>query len=80
MAVRFGAIHRPVSVSLDADNGQNNDRCGLGGLGTAEAHDPPFIGKFDDVTHQPQSSDGRHGSLNPDPVYRRRRQLSGMQG
>lgn len=66
--MRFGAIHRRVNVPLDADNGQNNDRRGLVGLGAAEAHDPPFIGEFDDVAHQPQSSDGRYGSLNPDPL------------
>jgi hypothetical protein len=53
MPVRFRVIRRAVRMPVDADNGQNDDRRRLVGLGATEAHNPPFVRKFYDVTHQP---------------------------
>jgi hypothetical protein len=58
---RFDVLKRWLYVSLDTDDGQNNDGCGFSGVGTAEAHQAPIVREFDDVTHSPPSSDIRDG-------------------
>lgn len=52
MRVRLGVVDRRAREALDADDGQNDDRRGFVGLGTAEAHDAPVIREFYDVAHQ----------------------------
>jgi len=61
---RFDVLERGLCVSLNADNGQNNDGCGFSSVGAAKAHQAPIVRKFDDVTHQPPSSDTRDRFFN----------------
>jgi hypothetical protein len=56
-------IHDRIGITFDADNRKNNHCRGLVPLGAAKAHDAPVVREFNDVAHQPLSSDGTHGSL-----------------
>jgi len=75
---RFDVLKRWFCISLDADNGQNNDRCGFSVIGAAKAHQAPIVRKFDDVTHQPPSSDTRNRIL--EALTRASSRLGGIQG
>ncbi|MFZ2066131.1 MAG: hypothetical protein WAV27_09135 [Xanthobacteraceae bacterium] len=57
--LRFGLIDLGFGIPFDAYDGQNNDGRGLRAVGSSEAHDAPFVRKFDEVAHQPVSPDGR---------------------
>src|ERR1051326_395257 len=66
--IRTRLLGGSIRVTLDADDRQNNDRRGFFGAAAAEAYDAPVVGKFDDVAHQPLSSDDRDGGT-LDPAF-----------
>jgi len=70
---RFDVFERWFCVSLDADNRKNDNGCGFSGVGTTEAHQAPLVREFDDVTHQPPSSDTRDGLFSPTRWHRHHR-------
>jgi hypothetical protein len=53
--MRLEAARMWVGISFDANDRQDDDRCRFI-CRTAEAHDAPFVRKFDDGAHQPLSS------------------------
>ncbi len=50
--MRFGLFGMRFGITLDPDDRKDDDRRGLRRI-TAEAHDAPLFGKFNNVTHQP---------------------------
>ena len=54
--LRLRALGDLIGVTLDPDHRQDDDGCGFVlRVGTAEPHDTPLIGEFDNDAHQPQS-------------------------
>jgi hypothetical protein len=60
---RLRLVHGRICITFNADDGQNNYCRRLVSLGATEAHDAPLVREFDDVAHQPLSSDGTHDPL-----------------
>ncbi len=70
MSVRFGTIYGRLTVSFDADDGQNDDGRGLlRRVDAPEAHDAPLIGEFDNGAHS--AAQPVHRLPAADPLTRR---------
>src|SRR5580698_5415266 len=55
MRTRLGVLDMRISVTLDPDDRQNDDRCGFVlRASAAEAHNVPVIRELDNVAHQPR--------------------------
>jgi hypothetical protein len=82
--MRFGICRTQLAVSLDPDDGKNDDRCGLiRHVRAAEADDAPLVGEFYDGAHvggDPSSATCRAANPCPDAPASAPLRISGMQG
>ena len=53
VGARLDFFRARIGMPLNADDGENDHRCGfILRIGAAEPHDAPFVRKFDDVAHR----------------------------
>jgi hypothetical protein len=82
--MRFGICRTQLAVSLDPDDGKDDDRRGLvGHVRAAEADDAPLVGEFYNGAHvggDPSSATCRAADPYPDAPASASLRISGMQG